>query len=75
MLEYGKTEVTELIDTSTNGSHECIICHYCYFLETNFRTDRKVYNGCHDLMQRAMSFMIMQLFLLKEMIIEFILGI
>ena len=56
MLEYDKTEVTELTDTSTNGSHECIICHYCYFLETNFRTDRKVYNGCHDLMQRAMSF-------------------
>ena len=56
MLEYDKTEVTEWIDTLTNGSHECIICHYCYFLEINFRNDPKVYNGCHDLMQRAMSF-------------------
>ena len=35
---------------------KCIICHYWYFLETNFRFQWKVCSGCHDLMQKAMSF-------------------
>ena len=35
---------------------ECIICHYWYFPEINFRFDPNVCSGSHDLMQKAMSF-------------------
>ena len=40
----------------TNDSCECIICHYWYFLEINFRFQLKVGGGCHVLMQKVMSF-------------------
>ena len=40
----------------TNGSRECIICYYWYFLEINFRFQSKVYDVLHDLIQKAMSF-------------------
>ena len=71
MLEYDRTDVSEGIDVNkTNGSREGIICHYWYFLVINFRFQPKVCNGCHDLM-----FLMLQFFLLMEMIIEFIFGI
>ena len=38
------------------GSHTCGICHYCYFLKANIRFQTKVYDGCYDLLQKAMSF-------------------
>ena len=40
----------------TNSLLECIICHYWYFLDINFGFQPKVYDHCHDLMQKAMSF-------------------
>ena len=40
----------------SNGSRECIICLYSYFLERNFRFQPKVCNGCHVVMQKAISF-------------------
>ena len=39
-----------------NGLCECIIYHYCYFLEINFRFQPKVCNSFHNLKQKAMSF-------------------
>ena len=57
MLEYERIDMSERIDVNkTNGLQECIICHYWYFLEMNFRFHSKVCDGCHDLMQKAMSF-------------------
>ena len=47
----------------TKDWREYIICHYWYFSETNFRFDPKVCNGRHDLMQKAISFLMLQLFL------------
>ena len=32
----------------TTGERECIICHYWYFLEINFRFDPNVWNGCFN---------------------------
>ena len=32
------------------------ICHYWHFLDKNFNYEKHLYNGCHDLMQKAMSF-------------------
>ena len=40
----------------TNGSRDCIGCHYWYFLEINFRFKPKVCNGHHDSTEKAMSF-------------------
>ena len=37
-------------------SKECDICHYCYFKDIGFKYEPYLCNGCHDLMQKAMSF-------------------
>ena len=56
MLQYDKIDVSEeIIANETTGSRECIIFHYWYFIQIHFRFYTKVYNECHDLMQKAMS--------------------
>ena len=40
----------------TIASGMCIIHSYWYFLQVNFGFQPKVCDGCHDLMQKAMSF-------------------
>ena len=70
MLEYDRIDISEGIDINkTNASKECDICHYWYFLDKSFEYELYLCNGCHDLIQKAMNF------LLKEVIIEFIFGI
>ena len=55
MLEYDRIDISEGIDTNkTSASKECNICHYWYFLDKNY--DPHLCNGCHDLMQKAISF-------------------
>ena len=57
MLEYDRIDSSEGIDTNkTSASKKCSICHYWYFLDKNFNYDPYLCNGCHDLMQKAMSF-------------------
>ena len=57
MLEYERIDVSERIDIDkTNKSKECDICHYWYLLDKNFNYEKYLYNGCHDLIQKAMSF-------------------
>ena len=57
MLEYDRIDVPERIEViKTSGSRGCIICHYRYFSEINFRFDPKVCNCCHNLMKKAMCF-------------------
>ena len=58
MVEYDRIDNSEGIDTNkkTSASKECNICHYWYFLDKNFNYDPYLCNGCHDLMQKAMSF-------------------
>ena len=46
-----------------------------YFLDKSFNYEPYLCIGCHDLMQRAMNFMILLLSLLKGMITEFFFGI
>ena len=56
MLEYDRIDISEGIDTNkTNASKECNICHYWYFLDKKFNYDPYLCNGCHDLMQKALS--------------------
>ena len=58
MLEYDRIDISEGIDInkSSDKSKECHICHYWYFLDKNFSHQKYLCNGCHDLMQKAMSF-------------------
>ena len=57
MLEYDRIDISEAIDTDkTSASKKCNICHYWYFLDKNFNYDPYLCNGCHDLMQNAVSF-------------------
>ena len=40
----------------TSLSKECDICHYWYFENIGFKYKAYLCNGCHDLMQKTMSF-------------------
>ena len=57
MLEYDRVDILEGTDVSkTSASKECDICHYWYFKDIGFRYEPYLYNGCHDLMQKTLSF-------------------
>ena len=54
MLEYDRIDISEGIDINkTNASKECDICHYWYFLVKSFKYEPYLWNGCHDLVQKA----------------------
>ena len=57
MLEYDRIDISEAIDVNkTNFSKECHICHYWYFKDIGSKYEPYLSNGCHDLMQKSMSF-------------------
>ena len=57
MLEYDRIDISEGIDVNkTNLPKECDICHYLYFKDIGFKYEKYLCNGCHDLMQKPMSF-------------------
>ena len=57
MLQYDRVDISERIDVNkTCTSKECDICHYWYFKDIGFKYERYLCNGCHDLIQKAMSF-------------------
>ena len=57
MLEYDRIEISEGIDTKkANASKEYKICHYWYFKDIGFKYEPHLCNGCHVLMQKAVSF-------------------
>ena len=57
MLEYDRIDISEGIDINkTNASKECKICHYWYFKDISFKYESYLCNGCHGLMQKAISF-------------------
>ena len=57
MLEYDRIDISEGIDINkTNASKECKICHYWYFKDIGFKYEPYLCNGCHSLMQKAISF-------------------
>ena len=76
MLEYERIDISEGIDVNkTNLSKECDICHYWYFKDIGFKYEPYLCNGCHDLMQKAMSFNTLLFYMLREVLTEFIFGI
>ena len=57
MLEYDKIDISEGIDINkTSKSKESKICHYWYFKDISFKYEPHLFNGCHNLMQEAVSF-------------------
>ena len=76
MLEYDRINSSEGIDVNkTNLAKECDICHYWYFKGIAFKYESYLCNGCHDLMQKAVSLMMLPLYILREVLTEFIFGI
>ena len=76
MLEYDRIDISEGIDVNkTNLSKECDICHYWYFKDIGFKFEKYLCNGCHDWMQKLWVLIMLLLFMLKEMLTEFIFGI
>ena len=57
MLEYDRIDISEgIVINKGNASKEYDICHYWYFLDKPFNYKPYLFNGCHDLMQKAMNF-------------------
>ena len=57
MNRYDRIGISEGIDIKkTKASKECKICHYWYFKDIGFKYEPYLYNGCHGLMQKAVSF-------------------
>ena len=57
MLEYDRIDILEGMDVNKiNLSKECELCHYWFFKDIGFQYEPSLCNGCHDLMQKAMSF-------------------
>ena len=57
MLLYDIIDILEGIDVNkTTLSKEFNICHYWYFKNIGFSCEPYLCNGCHDLMQKVMSF-------------------
>ena len=67
MLENYRIDISEEIDVNkTNASKEFEICHYWYFKDIGFKYALYLCNGCHDLMQKFMSFSDAAIFYVKE---------
>ena len=57
MLEYNKIDISEGNNVNkTNLSKECDIYHYWCFRDIVFKFDPYIWNNCHDLMQKTISF-------------------
>ena len=57
MIEYERTDISEGIDCNkTDLPKECDICHYWCFKDIGFKHEPYLCSGCHDLIQKAMSF-------------------
>ena len=67
MLEYERIDISERIDVDkTNLSKECDICDHWYFKDIGFKHEPYLCNGCHDLMQKALSFNNIAIVYIKE---------
>ena len=76
MLEYERTDIWERIYVNkTNLSKEFDNCHYWYFKDIGFKYEPYLCTGCHDLMQKAMSFNNTAILYVGGVLIEFTFGI
>ena len=75
MLEYDRIDISEGIDMKkANALKECKISHCWYFKDIGFKYKPSFRNGCHGLIQKAVS-LINVAIMLKKVHREFIFGI
>ena len=77
MLEYNRIGISEEINlnkTNLFKNKESDIWQYSYFKNIGFKYEKYLCNGCHDLMQKAMTFNNVAITYVKKMITEFICG-
>ena len=56
MLYYDRIDVSQGIDANkTSVSKECIICHYWYLLDEEFKFQPSVFKGCHYILMMSMN--------------------
>ena len=56
MLYYDRIDVSEEIDINkTSALRERDICHYCYFVNKEFKFQLYVCSKCHDLLMMFMN--------------------
>ena len=55
---------------NVNKTDGDVVPHYWYFLNLNFKFHLEVSNGCHDLMQKPMNFMMLLVLLSTGMIMK-----
>ena len=56
MMQYNKTNVSEVIDVNkTSASKECELYHYWFFKDIGFKFEEHACNRCHDLLKMAYS--------------------
>ena len=56
MQYYNRIDVSKGIDVNkTSASKECIICHYCYFLNKGFRFKVTICKGIHDVLMMSID--------------------
>ena len=54
MLYYDRIDVSERIYINkASASKECDICHYCHFLDKEFKFQLCVCNWCHDVIMMS----------------------
>ena len=50
MLKFEKIDVNK-----TSASKECELCHYWFFKDVGFKFEKRICNGCHDLLTMVYS--------------------
>ena len=54
MLQYDRIDLLEEIDINkTSESKKCMLCHYWYFKDSNFKFQPYLCNGCHAVSMMA----------------------
>ena len=67
MLEYDRIDISEVNDVNkTNASKEFDICRYWYFKDIGLEYEPYLCNGCHNLMQKSISFNDVAIVYVKE---------
>ena len=72
MLQYGRIDISKGVDVIKRMWYLLLLL----FKDVSFKYEPYLCNGCHDLMQKTMSFMLnVKCHMLKEMLTKFIFGI
>ena len=76
MLHYEKINVSEGIDTNkTSASKECMIYHYWYFKDIEFKFEPHICNKCHDVLMTAYDLKIIAILNVKGVDFRCIYGV